>query len=101
MKTAFTGSIAAILLTTSAIAGEVCMHEDEMQSSLIDWYGETPVTVPSQGMTRLWVSDATGSWTLVRSHADGNACVAAKGRNWAAGMNADVVMAAIEAHIQG
>ena len=88
-------------LTTSVAAQQVCMSAAEMQSSLIDWYGERPVTGPSQDNTRLWVSDATGSWTMVKTMADGNACVEAQGGNWTAGMDAEQMMATIEARTEG
>lgn len=101
MKTALTAITAAVLMTTSAVAQDVCMCASEMQSSLIDWYGEKPVSGPSQDNTRLWVSDATGSWTVVRTLQDGTACVEAQGRNWSAGMDAEEVLASIEARTDG
>ena len=101
MKTALTAIAAAVLMTTSVAAQEVCMSATEMQSSLIDWYGEEPVSGPSNDGTRLWVSDATGSWTVVRTLSDGNACVAAEGQNWTAGMDAQEVLASIQARVGG
>ena len=101
MKTAFTAITAALLMTTSAAAQDVCMSTAEMQSSLIDWYGEKPVSGPSQENTRLWVSDATGSWTLVRTQGDGSACVEAQGYNWSADMDAEEVIASLQARTDG
>ena len=97
MKTALTAIMTALVMTTPVAAQDVCMSALEMQSSLIDWYGEKPVSGPSQDNTRLWVSDATGSWTLVRTQSDGIACVEAQGRNWTAGMDAEEIIASIQA----
>lgn len=101
MKTALTALATLAALSTAAAAQQVCMSQTEMQSSLIDWYGEEPVSGPAQDNMRLWVSDKTGSWTLVRSMADGNACVEAQGRNWSAGMDTQDVIAAIDARTEG
>ncbi|MEP2919673.1 S-adenosyl-L-homocysteine hydrolase [Sulfitobacter sp.] len=97
MKTAMTALAAVVAFSTAATAQQACMSHTEMQSSLIDWYGEEPVSGPMEDNLRLWVSDQTGTWTLVRSMADGNACVEAQGRNWSAGMDTQDVMAAIDA----
>lgn len=101
MKTALMTFAAVAALATSAAAQDVCMSAAEMQSSLIDWYGERPVTGPSEDNTRLWVSDATGSWTLVRTLSDGNACVQAQGGNWNTGIDAQDMLAAIQARTKG
>lgn len=101
MKTAFTAFATLAVMATSAAANDVCMSASEMQSSLIDWYGERPVSGPTQDNTRLWVSDATGSWTLVRTLSDGNACVEAQGGNWSAGADPQQMIAAIVARTEG
>ena len=101
MKTALITIAAISMMATAATAQEVCMSAAEMQSSLIDWYGERPVAGPTQDNTRLWVSDATGSWTLVRNLSDGNACVQAQGGNWTAGKDADQMLTAIQARTEG
>jgi hypothetical protein len=101
MKTALITFATLAAMATSAVAQDVCMSAQEMQSSLIDWYGERPVTGPSNDNSRLWVSDATGSWTLVRTLADGNACVTAQGSNWNTNTNADEMLAEIQARTEG
>ncbi|UWR26354.1 S-adenosyl-L-homocysteine hydrolase [Sulfitobacter sp. S223] len=101
MKTALMTIAAFSVMATAATAQEVCMSAVEMQSSLIDWYGERPVAGPTQDNTRLWVSDATGSWTLVRNLSDGNACVEAQGRNWSADNDAEEMLTAIQARTEG
>ncbi|MCX7565864.1 S-adenosyl-L-homocysteine hydrolase [Sulfitobacter sp. F26169L] len=101
MKTAMTAIAALAVMATSAAAQDVCMKASEMQSSLIEWYGERPVAEPTQNDTRLWVSDASGSWTLVRNVSGGKACVVAQGRNWSADMDAQDMVAAIQARTEG
>ncbi|QUJ76156.1 S-adenosyl-L-homocysteine hydrolase [Sulfitobacter albidus] len=97
MKTLIATALTVTTLGTAAVAQDVCMPAAEMQSSLIDWYGEAPVAGPSQDNTRLWVSDASGTWTLVRTLADGNACVEATGENWSPDRDAEQLLAALEA----
>lgn len=100
MKTALTAIATLAALATTATAEQVCMSQAEMRSSLIDWYGERPVAGPSESNTRLWVSDRTGSWTLVRSQSDGIACVEAQGRNWNESMDAQDMLTLIEQRVQ-
>jgi len=100
MKTVLTAIAAATILASAASANEVCMSKAEMQSSLIDWYGERPATDLSADNTRLWVSDKTGSWTMVRNLSDGNACVVAQGTNWSSEMNAATVLDAVQDRIE-
>lgn len=101
MKTAVITFAALATLATSAAAQGVCMSASELQSSLIDWYGERPAADAPDNNTRLWVSDVTGSWTLVRTMADGNACVEAQGENWDANMDSGDMLAAIQARTEG
>jgi hypothetical protein len=97
MKTVITAIAAITILATAASAKDVCMEAGELRSSLIDWYGERPVEGPSLDNMRLWVSDATGSWTLVKTVGDGDACVEAQGKNWNSNLNASDMMSAVEA----
>lgn len=101
MKTALTTIAAFALGATAAFADQVCMSSTEMQSSLIDWYGEEPVAGPTQDNVRLWVSNASGTWTLVRTLADGNACVEAQGTGWNSGASAEAMLATIRARTEG
>lgn len=101
MKTVLTAIAALTVMATTASADNVCMQAAEMQSSLIDWYGERPVAGPSQDNTRLWVSDATGSWTLVRTTGSGEACVAAQGQNWNASLDAQDMLSIVKERAEG
>jgi hypothetical protein len=99
MKPVF--SISAVLIAIglsapAAAADTVCMPSGEMKASLIDWYGERPVSEPSENREQLWVSEQTGTWTLIKTLADGNACVLAQGEDWMAGANQDELIAALD-----
>ena len=85
-------SLAAVLGLSATLATaqddgtqDVCMPAAEMKASLVDWYGETPVAEPSAKGEQMWASDRSGTWTMVKLLADGNACVIAQGDNWMAG----------------
>jgi hypothetical protein len=45
---------------------------------------------------QLWVSDVSGTWTLVKTLSDGNACVLAQGDDWMGGLDTDQIVAALE-----
>lgn len=77
----------ALVFAGSAFAQNVCMPEMEMEAALIDWYGEEPKGQFSSDKEQLWASDENGTWTVVRSLADGNACVIAQGKDWMNGAN--------------
>lgn len=99
MKPVFSGTILAVTLASlagAAQAEEVCMPAKEMKSALIDWYGEEPVPGQREDNNRLWASDQSGTWTLVKTLADGNACVLAQGDDWMAGLSGDKQLAALQ-----
>ncbi|QFT58292.1 hypothetical protein FIU94_05590 [Sulfitobacter sp. THAF37] len=75
---------------------DVCMPAAEMKASLVDWYGERPVAEPSQDGEQMWASDRSGTWTMVKLLADGNACVIAQGENWMAGVEAPEQLALLD-----
>ncbi len=87
----------AFLAGTSgfAAADEVCMPIYEMKASLVDWYGERPVSDASQDGTQIWASDRTGTWTLIRLLADGNSCVIETGEDWNGGLTGNELLASL------
>ena len=82
MKPVFSALAMTLALTTTAAAGQVCMDAAEMEASLIDWYDEHPVDRGGNNSSELWVSETSGTWTIVQTLADGNACVIAQGEDW-------------------
>lgn len=96
-------SLALVLGLSAAAANaqqtstqDVCMPFGEMKASLVDWYGETPVAEPTDEGEQMWASDRSGTWTLVKLLADGNACVVAQGQNWMAGVETPEQLALLE-----
>lgn len=87
--------LALALPAAAAQAETVCMPASEMQASLIDWYGEQPVTAPSENREQMWASKDSGTWTLVKTLADGNACVLAQGDDWMGGAEGQDLVAAL------
>ncbi|MEL6452826.1 MAG: S-adenosyl-L-homocysteine hydrolase [Pseudomonadota bacterium] len=93
-------SIGALALTlggaaTGAVASNVCMPAAEMEASLIDWYGETPVDGSDSETTQIWASDQSGTWTLVQYLADGQSCVLAQGSDWGSEVSEDLLIAGL------
>lgn len=56
-----------------------CMSADELDASLIDWYGERAVMQSRDGHWVLWQNAESESWTVVEYLESGMACVAAHG----------------------
>ena len=81
--TATAATFAFLAAASGASAQDVCMPSGEMKASLIDWYGETPVSGQARGDTQLWASEQTGTWTLVKTLPDGQACVVNQGQDFA------------------
>ena len=76
-------------ITTAAHAADpiICMSAPEMEATLIDWYGEQPVEGSTSEQEQLWVSDKTGTWTMIEYRNNGEACVLAQGDDWLASQN--------------
>lgn len=84
---------ALILSASTAMADSVCMSSAEMEASLVDWYGETPVAGQEAKDTQLWASERNGTWSLVQYLPDGNSCVLETGEDWNGGADAGEVLA--------
>ncbi|NNE52044.1 MAG: S-adenosyl-L-homocysteine hydrolase [Sulfitobacter sp.] len=99
MKPHFFISVIALVLTLvapAAMAQQVCMDAGEMKASLIDWYGERPVSAPTESNEQLWASKDTGTWTMIKLLSDGKACVLAQGNEWMAGIDQGELLALLE-----
>lgn len=59
----------------------MCADQAELRSGLIDWYQEAPQAMITNNI-RLWASPKTGTWTVVMSTSNGQACTVAHGNNW-------------------
>ena len=82
--------IAATLLGLAAAppplqAQTACGSRDRIVERLAEKYGEQHRGSGLQDPSRLvevWISQSTGTWTLLFTRADGLACIAASGSNW-------------------
>ncbi len=92
---AFSTALALAFAASAAQAEQVCMNAGEMEASLIDWYGETPVSAPNADSEQIWASEHTGTWTMVKLLSDGNACVIAQGEDWMGGLAEEEMLAAL------
>ena len=87
MKTALAALTAVFVCgaSASAFAVEVqCATHNQMAGLLSKKYSEAPVamgTVNQDRFMQLFVS-AKGSWTILVTKTDGEACIVAAGENW-------------------
>lgn len=87
MKIAFAALLAALscVLSTTAFAVQVqCAKYNQMVGLLAKKYSENPVamgTVSEDRYMQLFVS-SEGSWTILVTKTDGQACIVAAGNNW-------------------
>ncbi|WP_299728472.1 S-adenosyl-L-homocysteine hydrolase [uncultured Tateyamaria sp.] len=96
MKPAIWIAATLTLSATSLAAQDVCMSAPEMEASLVDWYGETPVEESRTESTAIWASEETGTWTLVQYLADGQSCVLAQGHDWGSEVSEDLLVAGLD-----
>ena len=87
MKIAIAALLAALSYApaSSAYAVQVqCAKHNQMVGLLSKKYSENPVamgTVSEDRFMQLFVS-AAGSWTILVTQTDGQACIVAAGQNW-------------------
>lgn len=98
MKPTFAATMLFAFVAVPAAAQDqpVCMAAPDLKASLIDWYQERPAAGEKDKKEQLWVSGRSGTWSVVRFMADGNACVMAQGSDWEAGLARDELLAALD-----
>ena len=77
--------IGLILPATPAQAQRVCGKRTEIVRQLGEKYGETRRSMGlanGRGMVEIFASDETGSWTILITSPQGNACLMAAGDTW-------------------
>lgn len=77
----------AVAQTTTVAAQTVCKPWREIVSELGDRYAERPVaygTQPNGHLLQVFVSEQTGTWTLVTMRPNGTACLIGAGQGWEA-----------------
>lgn len=76
------GFVGVILATQIAFANPQCDSRDKVMTLLADRYGETRRAMGIAGtdaVMELFASDATGTWTIAITLADGQMCMMASG----------------------
>ncbi len=72
-------------LAAAAQAQMACGTRDSVVATLSEKYGEVRRGGGLAGPTaifEIWASDVTGTWTILKTTADGLTCVMAVGENW-------------------
>lgn len=73
------------LLASPAMAQTRCADRDHITKRLKEKYGERFAGAGMQdarSIFEIWVSDETGTWTIIMSRPNGQSCVMAAGENW-------------------
>jgi hypothetical protein len=81
LAAAFAGAAAPAL----AEAESICADRESLVAALENEYGEQHRASGLQNarsMVEIWVSDETGTWTVLLTDPDGKSCVAASGGSW-------------------
>ena len=68
-----------------AVAMPLCGSRDDVVASPTDEYNETHRASGLEsetGLMEIWASDVDGSWTVLLTRPDGQACVMATGSHW-------------------
>ena len=68
--------------------GQACADRDAVLKTLTEKYGEGQVGVGFAGqyLFEVWVSDETGTWSILRTGANGMSCILASGQYWRDGI---------------
>ncbi|WP_224813692.1 hypothetical protein [Hasllibacter sp. MH4015] len=71
----------------SAQSGMLCAQRDLVLAQLTDRYGEQRHGMglaPNNRIVEIYVSEETGSWTIILTNADGTTCLMAAGQHFEA-----------------
>ncbi len=72
-------------VSASAQTGYTCANRNEMVSTLTDKYNEHQIGVgigKDNRLVELWVNNETGTFSILKTYANGIACVLVVGENW-------------------
>ena len=75
----------AVVAPSASQAQMACGERDSVVAKLGEKYGEVRRGVGLTGATAIfevWVSDSTGTWTILKTTPNGQACVMAVGEGW-------------------
>lgn len=88
-------ALAAILgFTAGAASAQACSDRTKLVERLAAKYGEVfsgGGLRDSSTVFEIWMSEDTGTWTILVTQANGTACIMASGTNWRDGLPKEMV----------
>lgn len=78
-------AILALVWASGASAQSNCADRDAVAKGLVDKFGEQRIGAGVQNARRIfeiWISEDTGTWTVLMVRADGQPCIMASGQSW-------------------
>ena len=87
--------MASVILTLAAgsASAQACTDRSDLVERLAAKYGEVFAgggLRDSSSIVEVWMSEETGTWTVILTRADGRACVMASGTNWREGLPSEL-----------
>lgn len=86
----FLASAVTLLATLpAAVSAETCAQREKLVTMLTAKHGESLAgrgLRDESALFEVWRSPETGSWTIIRTRADGTACIMAAGTHWLPGL---------------
>ena len=82
-------AIIAALLPSAIYAQSNCAERDSVVDKLSVKYGEAfggGGLQNAESIFEVWISEEKGTWTILRTRADGTSCIMASGTNWREGI---------------
>lgn len=74
-----------LALPTTLHAQATCFDRDDLVAKLQKSYGETFAgggLQDAESIVEIWFSAERGTWTVLKTRADGQSCIMASGTNW-------------------
>lgn len=85
MKAILTAVSALVLTTSAGLAQNYCGERGDVTARLAAKWGEVFAGGGLQNASsvfEVWTNEAEGTWTILKTNADGTTCVMASGTNW-------------------
>ena len=85
---------AALAVTGGTASAQACSDRTALVERLASKYGEVFAgggLRDSSTVFEVWMSEDTGTWTILLTQANGTACIMASGTNWREALPAEMV----------
>lgn len=86
--------ISALALSAGVANAQACTDRTELVERLSAKYGEVFTGGGLRDTTTIfevWMSEESGTWTMLLTRADGTACIMASGSHWRDGLPTEIV----------